>query len=239
MIIGLTFLLCVIVHTLAPFASLRIIPGFSSLSLPIRQSWYHRLVSSLHALVMSSLVVRYWGRVNINLAVSDAIGPLQKTSLDVMVGFLFYGILFESLLSKSYDTAMYYLVGLVIHLLTRYSDSGVSMYHLMALYLSELSTPLLHFTWLLLHLRYDTTPLFHLLQGLLLLVFFVCRLLIGSLIFLHLLLYKSLWRHQVSLYYFCSFVYTAFLVMNVKWFRSLVMLALRWKTDNANDRGDT
>ena len=141
MIIGLTFLLCVIVHTLAPFASLRIIPGFSSLSLPIRQSWYHRLVSSLHALVMSSLVVRYWGRVNINLAVSDAIGPLQKTSLDVMVGFLFYGILFESLLSKSYDTAMYYLVGLVIHLLTRYSDSGVSMYHLMALYLSELSTP--------------------------------------------------------------------------------------------------
>lgn len=220
MILGLTFLLCVIVHVLAPFASLRIIPGFSSLSLPIRQSWYHRLVSSLHALVMSSLALRYWGRVNINLAVSDA-------------------ILFESLLSKSYDTAMHHLVGLVIHLLTRYSDSGVSMYHLMALYLSELSTPLLHFTWLLLHLRYDTTPLFHLLQGLLLLVFFVCRLLIGSLIFLHLLLYKSFWRHQVALYYFCSFVYTAFLVMNVKWFRSLVMLALRWKTDNANDRGDT
>lgn len=227
MILALYFILCLVAHVLAPAISRRFIPGFASLPHSVRLSWYNRLISSLHALLMSGLAVHYWGWVNPDRSFSNNVDPYQRLPLDVMTAFLFYDILYELSFSKAYDTMMHHLLGLAVHLLTRYYGSGSSMYYLMGVYLAELSTPLLHLTWLLFQLGHNATLIFYGFQALLLIVFFLCRVVLGGLMFVHLLLFKPYWGQQVLLYYFCSVVCIIFVVMNVKWFRSLLALAFK------------
>ena len=231
MILGVYFILCLAIHVLAPAISRSFISDFALLPHSVRLSWYNRLVSSLHAVLMSCLAIHYWIWINPEHSFANTVNSYQRSAMDAMIAFLCYDVLYELYFSKSYDTMMHHILGLAVHLLTRYYDSGASMFYLMVVYLAELSTPLLHLTWLFFQLGRNTTLAFYFLQTLLLFVFLFCRVILGAIMFGHMLLYKRFWGHQVLLYYFCSVVCIIFVVMNLKWFRSLLSLAFKSKSD--------
>jgi hypothetical protein len=229
MLLSVTYLLvCFVIHFLSPAISIRYVPHFQAKIVHAqRLSWYNRIVSSLHALVMSSLAIYYWLFINDRKIMYSDIGDYASSCADLMIGYLIYDIVYEIMFTKDYDTLLHHLLGLVVHLLTRYTNSGISMYYLMIVYLAELSTPLLHFTWLLFQLQHEQTRLFQISQWSLVGVFFFCRICLSTSMLGHIVLNKQLWRNQEIAFYMNSIVCMLFVVLNLKWFKSLVGLALR------------
>lgn len=219
--------ICVVLHFLCPVLSRLLVPGFPNLPHSQRLQWYNRATSMIHAINMSALTAYYWLQINPNFEFPSHISPYESRLNDIMVGYLIYDILYEAFYSRQEETVAHHMLGLIVHIVTRITNSGIATYYLMMVYLAEFSTPLLHATWLLYHLVGTKSTIYRVSQSLLLIIFFLCRVVLGPCMLAHMIHNRKLWGPRGYFCYFNIFVCGLFVALNFKWFYGLVNLAIR------------
>lgn len=220
-------LACGLTHLFSPVLSRLAIPHFLHIPHAQRLAWYNRLVSLLHASLMSALVIYYWIAINPSLIINNTITPFQRYCHSMFLGYLAYDICYELVSGKSFDMLAHHLMGVLVHLITVYFNSGICSFYLMVVYIAELSTPFLHITWLLYNLVDEKNLLFHTCSVLLLTLFFTTRVCLGPYMIIHIVQHRRLWRGQLMSFYFCTLTSIVYVMLNIKWFVALVTLALK------------
>ena len=175
-------------------------------------------------MVMSSITIYYWTKINPSFLPSPLVLPLQAFANDLMVGYLLYDVIYEVMYAKQSETVLHHFLGLFVHLITRFTKSGISSFYLMGIYIAELSTPFLNLTWLLYQLQLNETFIYRFGEFLLLVSFFFCRVCLGPFLLWHMIDHKELWVGQEYSLYLSQLVCSLFIVLNVKWFFSLAYL---------------
>lgn len=229
--LGASFLWCFslfFVHFCWYLFSENIIPGFDKIeSRKQRKAWYNRGVSTVHASVMFSLAVYYWVLINPGVEISDAGNRIEARSLDIMMGYLYYDILYESLTTRQTDALSHHLLGLLSHLSSRLSKNNAAAFYSMMVYIAEGSTPFLNISWLLHLLSRKKTVLFKLCAVLLIITFFTCRILLGPFMVYHMIIHREEWgpEGRGGLFIFNTAIVSLFALLNFYWFYKLLSVA--------------
>jgi hypothetical protein len=222
-------IICVILYQLGIHLS-ELIPRFQSLDQKTRREWHNRFVSILHATVISSSAIYYWVYINPSQLIPEKMSASQCLLVDVMMGYLWYDLIFEVMNGGSFDIVGHHFIGLISHYSTRLSTNGAAGITTMMVFVAETSTPFLHTSWLLHRLNYRDTLVFQLLAAALLLTFFFCRYILGPYMLYHMFTHRSAWgddRREVNLFYWMNVVIVAvFAALNVYWFHKLVAVAM-------------
>ena len=80
----------------------------------IQLSYFNRLVSSFHALIMFSNSLYYWININPTLEITQYNNHYQMKCLIYMIGYLVYDTLFELLFTKQIDTLGHHILGMIL-----------------------------------------------------------------------------------------------------------------------------
>lgn len=206
-----------------------IIPGFSKVSVKKqRRAWYNRGVSTIHACVMFSITAYYWLYVNPAMEISAAGHRIEARALDIMMGYLYYDILYEALTSRQTDALSHHVLGLVSHLSSRLSNNNAAAYYSMLVYIAEGSTPFLNISWLLHMLSLKKTLIFKICALSLIVSFFTFRILLGPCMVYHMLIHREEWGEsgRGSLFLGNTAIVASFAVLNFFWFYKLLAVAL-------------
>ena len=105
-----------------------------------------------------------------------------------------------------------------------------SLIHLssMIIFLAEGSTPLLNISWLLQKLNMTKTTLFKACAVVLILTFFVLRILLSPYMVIHMLLHQAAWgENTFELYWFNVAIVAFFMLLNFFWFYKLIQVAMK------------
>ncbi len=121
--------LCGIVHLIASVSSDSLIPGFTSMSKENQQAWHNKAVSTFHAILMFYRAAHYWIYLNPQLELSEVVSTYQATTIDIMIGYLFYDTFFELSYGKSKLMLGHHIAGFVAHFLTRSLSHGPTAYY--------------------------------------------------------------------------------------------------------------
>lgn len=205
-----------------------IIPGFDKIeSRKQRKAWYNRGVSTVHASVMFSLAVYYWVYINPRVEISDAGHRIEALSLDIMMGYLYYDILYESLTTRQTDALSHHFLGLVSHLSSRLSRNKAAAFYSMLVYIAEGSTPFLNISWLMHLLSLKKTLLFKTFAVLLIITFFTCRILLGPFMVYHMITHREEWGPdgRGALFIGNTAIVSLFALLNFYWFYKLLAVA--------------
>lgn len=147
-----------------------------------------------------------------------------------MVGYLVYDFFIEIFTNEKIDTfiVLHHVIGLLSHLATLMTNDGFCGIYCMLVFLAEFSTPVLHTLWCLKQQKLDKTPLFFGTAALLLLVFFVCRVVLSPFILYTYWVWKDKYYHGTALNYYLQYVVLIFFgFLNNFWFYLLVRLATK------------
>lgn len=237
---SVSFLWCLclfFIHFCWYLFSENIIPGFSKIeSKKQRKAWYNRGVSTVHACVMFSITMYYWTYVNPDFQISSAGHQIEARALDIMMGYLYYDILYESLTSRQTDALSHHTLGLISHLSSRLSTSKAAAFYSMLVYIAEGSTPFLNVSWLLHLLTLKNTVLFKLCAFLLIVSFFVCRILLGPFMVQHMIYHREEWGEvgRGALFLGNTAIVSSFAILNFYWFYKLLAVAIG--SNNATDK---
>jgi hypothetical protein len=217
---------CSLLHTL--------IWAFTSQQKSIESKKVHvivnRVVASIHALIMFSLTATYWANLrtsfwilNENLIVEADITPFQRMTIECMIGYLIYDTIVELRIGKGWMMLGHHIIGFISHILALIGNNGSAATYSMMVYLAELSTPFLHISWLLKEFGYKQSLLFLLTGMLLVLFFFVFRVLLSPYMLAHMYLH---WRKDDTsmLFQLNLFVVSFFLLINYYWFYLIVQM---------------
>ena len=222
-------LTCLSIHLFWGLLSDRLIPGFSKIKIRKQQkAWYNRGVSTIHACVMFSITAYYWLYINPNVQISFAGNRLEARALDIMMGYLYYDILYEMLTSRQPDALSHHILGVISHLSSRLSNNKAAAFYSMLVYIAEGSTPFLNISWLLYLLQLKKTAAFKLCAILLILSFFCCRILLGPFMVYHMLTNRDEWGDDGRglLYVGNTAIVSIFAILNFYWFYKLLLVAV-------------
>lgn len=220
---------CYLFHKLSQILSSFLFPNLKSITKSAQISCVNRSTSSFHAVVMTSLVMYYWIFINSAMIIDKHVTPYQSVCLDLMMGYLLYDITFEVFqngLFQASDTIGHHILGLISHLSTRISNNGGAGFYSMLVFIAEASTPFLHGSWLLhtLNMKKSATFLFFAVS--LLIVFFLCRVLLGPFMLYHMLTHQESWGEDTeALFWINFFIVAAFAFLNFFWFYKLIIIA--------------
>lgn len=227
-------LLCFIMHTISVFLSPLLIPRISSLPKGTRNQWYNRNVSILHAITMSIFAVYYWIFLNPTRVFTLQNTQYQALTIDIMMGYLWYDIIYELSTTRSIDTLGHHFMGLISHYSTRFSNNGAAGYYSMLIYLAEISTPCLHTSWIMHQLNLSQSMTFQVIVIILIIQFFLFRYLLGPYMVIHMLFHREAWNETTDtsgiLYWGNVGIVTFFAILNIFWFHKLVAMAFKKKT---------
>jgi hypothetical protein len=107
-----------------------------------------------------------------------------------------------------------------------YSPVFSTLIYSMIVFLAEASTPFLNLSWLLQKLGYESSTMFKLVAFILIVTFFVFRVLLSPYAVYHMIANPEVWGNQLIMYYFNVQVVAFFALINFFWFYKLVALAL-------------
>lgn len=223
---------CFSLHIFWAFISIRIIPRFSSISKINRKEWYNRGVSLIHAITMFSRTSYYWVFLNSDKKIMESTHH-EIVTIDIMMGYLLYDLIYESLFCQQRDVLAHHLLGLVSHISTRLSNNNAAIFYTMMIYIAEGSTPFLHLSWLINQLSLTKTTIFKFCALILLLSFFLFRIALGPVVIWHMYKFKNEWNNN-NLYYGNYLIIIMFVTLNYYWFRKLIQVA--FKSTSANDK---
>lgn len=229
-------LVCLSIHLFWGLLSDRLIPGFSKVIRKQQKAWYNRGVSTIHACVMFSITVYYWLYINPDIQISSAGNLLEARALDIMMGYLYYDILYEMLTSRQPDALSHHILGVISHLSSRLSNNKAAAFYSMLVYIAEGSTPFLNISWLLYLLQLKKTAAFKLCAILLILSFFCCRILLGPFMVYHMLTNREEWGDDGRglLYVGNTAIVSIFAILNFYWFYKLLLVALGSPSSSAS-----
>lgn len=236
---GMWFAFCSVLHMLWGWATPEVLPQFLSKMTNVRdrRDWYNRGVSIVHAGIMFVRAVVYWSLLNADMELPrkqdelSRFGGFDQITLDIMMGYLWYDILIEATkdtLSKT--TLLHHIVGYVSLFATRATGSKLGSFYFMLVFCAEGSTPVLHTLWLLHKLDCTQWALYRVLAAVLLLLFFLLRVVLGPYTIHHLVSHRALWAQEGQdgqwLYSLLLAISVVFVSINYYWFYLLVKMAL-------------
>ena len=221
---------CFAFHFLSMIIIPKIVRNFNLLPSNIRYEYFNRNVSVIHACVMSCITAYYWIYENPSQIIGSKVTLVQALSLDIMIGYLWYDLAYELVTSGNTETIGHHVLGLISHYSSRLSNNGAAGYYSMLVYIAEASTPFLHVSWLMHQMKENTGLSFTIISGLLVVVFFLCRFLLGPYMVYHLIVHKAEWYDDHgALYWMNTAIVTLFALLNMYWFYKLVMMAIKPK----------
>jgi hypothetical protein len=185
----------------------------------------NRGVSTVHAVVMFAFTANYWMTINNHMKLLRGSG-YEDFCIDLMLGYLYYDVVQELRATAQWDTVGHHLMGALSHWPTRVMHCDAAYFYTMLVYLAEASTPFLHICWVMHTFKLNSNPAFLPLCGMLLLTFFVFRILQGSFIVWH--LYENGnqgWEGHEFMRYLNTFILLFFVGLNSFWFVKLVQMA--------------
>jgi hypothetical protein len=225
---------CNMVHIFCDVFATRVFPSLKSSPKNIQCGVSNRGVAALHAMTMFVMTAYYWRYLNPTMTMGTHMSNFQGLCIDVMNGYMVYDTLNEMSTNMETDVMVHHVMGLITHFVARYLDSGMSAYFFNLVYLAEASTPIVHLSWLLYHLKATDTVLFKFSVASLLLVFFCCRVLLCP--YMDHQLYVSyyetapeglLWKGQEAMFYLNVVIMFFFTLLNYYWFYKLVGTAMK------------
>ena len=184
-------------------------------------------------MIMFSSACYYWFYLNPTfdiLVKTD--GKLENQTLHIMMGYIIYDTIYElSSPTKQIDILIHHIIGFLSHLSTIYTQNNSALYYSMFIFLAEASTPFLNISWILYQLKYNNNLLFHICSILLLITFFIFRVILGPYAVYHLFIYKYTWgdsnNDNISYYMWScnTFIIILFALLNTFWFYKLIKMA--------------
>lgn len=204
-----------------------IIPGYRSSSKDDKFQYCNRLTSASHAAFLFSRTAVYWLYVNPTMEIGETVSASEAWCIDIMCGYLWYDGIMELALVKATDkeTLAHHVVGLISHLSTRLSNNGAASLTCMLVYIAEGSTPFLHFAWVFHKLNMKNSNIFKALGALLLLTFFVFRVVLSPYLIYHMLTNQSSWGADTEILFWFNFVVISFFgCINYYWFYKIVRI---------------
>lgn len=189
-----------------------------------------------HSVVQFSLTAYYWIYLNPSRTISIDISTHECFCIDIMMGYIVYDTMNEMMTNQEKDTLLHHVMGFLSHLSTRWYNCGVASHITMLVFIAEMSTSFLHVSWLMHNLRLSTTTTFKLLVLVVLVTFFVSRILMSPV-----LLYvtyssyymddalNAYWKVNgapVVFYYLNALIVVMFGLLNYYWFYKLASIAV-------------
>jgi hypothetical protein len=246
MLVAAWFFVCTAVHFVSIPVIRTIFPALPPPKQKTRHVYSNHCTSLFHSSVMSVLFLLYWTNV-LNITPSgEDIGDYETFCMDLMVGYLWYDTFYECrsfFLSLkpgpsrriewvSVQIIFHHILGFVSTLSQQILKCGIGSRYMMGIYGAELSTPFLHWIWILTESNMTKTRAY-LACGVSLLVMFFWRNMLGFYIMYHLCTNWPLWIGSTSpnydaIMYNAHVVITAcFVMLNMFWTSKLVKKAMR------------
>jgi hypothetical protein len=220
--------LCAFIHSLCKFLTNFRIKKFS---MQLKHQICNKVVSGFHSIVMFSLTFFYWFWINPNFQFHSTTF-IEAVSQDFMLGYLIYDTVFEVTTTKEYDAIGHHLLGFWSIGCTRVLANASASYYAMLVFIAEISTPFLNMSWILHQLNRKKTMLFKFCFILLIISFFLFRIVLCPYMIWHLWSYKDAWMEPNDFLFYNHFIITIlFSVLNYFWFYKLIMMALRSKDE--------
>jgi hypothetical protein len=138
---------------------------------------------------------------------------------------------FGMLRANAFATTVHHVLGMVVHVICRHYNHGLFALYTSGVYLAEGSTPFLNASWIMKSVGLDHTFLFAVNGTLLVLNFFVFRILIPPLLLHHWATTNlDSWEDYPSEYIMrplTGFTLFIFMMLNFMWFYTLVQLFVK------------
>ena len=228
----LWFVTCIIIQIFWYIASPLLFPGFATLlkdKRSVRRAWYNRGVSAVHAAVIFCMTSYYWIYVNPTVKISiHEVTRIETLAVDVMMGYLWYDLLFEMLYTRQLDSMGHHILGIISHLSTRLSGNSAASFYSMLVFIAEGSTPFLNSSWLMHQLQLKDTIIFKLTALSLVTSFLVFRIILGPFMVTHMLHHRNEWGNAKDglMFWGNFFIVFLFAVLNFYWFYKLMLVFL-------------
>ena len=228
----LWFVTCVVLQIFWSLTSPSLFPGFATLlnqKKSVRRAWYNRGVSAVHAAVIFCMTSYYWLYVNPMVKISlQEVTWIETLAVDVMMGYLWYDLLFEMLYTRQFDSMGHHVLGIISHLSTRLSGNSAASFYSMLVFIAEGSTPFLNSSWLMHQLQLKDTLVFKLTALSLVISFFVFRIMLGPFMVTHMMQHRNEWgQAKDGLMFWGNFIIVfLFAVLNFYWFYKLMLVFL-------------
>jgi hypothetical protein len=201
----------------------------------IKEQTANRGVSTIHAMIMFFFAAKYWLTINPGMKLIKASG-YEDFCIDLMLGYLYYDAVQELKALRQLavdskfgpahlDTIGHHLMGALSHWTTRFVYNESAYFYTMVVYVAEASTPFLHTCWTMHTFKLSGHPVFLPLCGMLLLTFFIFRIIQGGYIVWHIFSHWQQWGGNVALKYLNTVVLLLFVCLNSYWFIKLIQMA--------------
>lgn len=199
------------------------------LSLGQQNSYYNKVVSTAHAIIMFLSSCYYWCWINRDMVIGAKCSMYEMRCLRLMVGYLIYDICYEASNTNQMDILAHHFLGLGSHLSTLISGHGACGFYSMMVFLAEGSSPFLNLSWLMHHLRLNHTVMFKASVLTLICTFFVLRVMLCTFTITHMWLRREQWGVDAgtALFWFNFLVVALFVLLNYFWFYKLVAVAAK------------
>jgi hypothetical protein len=200
----------------------------------------NRVIASSHSCLMAIICIYYWTTYdNLFSQPCDKIYMIQYICLDTMNGYLIYDLMMDTLWNLlkldliSIQMFIHHILGLISINLVRHYDSAPGAHYMMIVLLSEISTPFLHNSWTMYHLNYTNNVSYKITGYLLIVLFFVFRIVLSPYLIYKLIKERDIWSNeQQYLFEINLIISVTFMYLNYIWFIKLIKMALSKSKQN-------
>jgi hypothetical protein len=204
-----------------------LIPRFSTLDNKTKEISYGKLVSAVNALTMIVKTFSFWITQNKFFSIEfNSYRTSEQLTICSMIGYLIYDFIHDiSIGNFEYDITIHHFLGIISHASTLYTGNNSAMFYTMVIYLAETSTPFLNTSWLLHQLKFDNTMLFKICAGLLLVTFFLYRVILAPVVLYHLIIHRQTWGEKTidkAMFYGNFSIIFLFAILNMFWFYMMI-----------------
>jgi len=196
-------------------------------------AFVNRIISSTHAVILFSLSLYFWVS-NPSAIINpppETTPPLVKASIDLMLGYLIYDTLADTIWNVTYDVTLHHFLGFLSLGYIRYINCAQGAHYQMIVFLAEASTPALHSSWVMDKLKLTSTPEFQIIGWTLVFLFFTFRIVLGPLLAIKMYVERSVWDGLEDFLFPANFlIVLIFTGINYMWFYKLIRLAMKKST---------
>jgi hypothetical protein len=104
--------------------------AFATLSKENKRSLVNKSMSTIHAIIMFYIAINYWLYENPKMIFDKNVGETTALSIDYMLGYLIYDLIYELTNSKPHlDTLVHHILGILSNSSTRISNNGGAAFY--------------------------------------------------------------------------------------------------------------
>lgn len=221
---------CAAVHNFFNVYSHKILaPRYASIDEAKKTIWCNRGTSSFHASIMFISTIIYWSCISSPVGCMYSSKQMAYITTGMMIGYLFYDTCFEVFLSPKTDvmTVIHHVLGSVSFLSSYLYSCDACYPFYMVIYLAEVSTPFLHYAWLMNEMKMTETKIFKYCFLCIMVLFALFRVCLSPALLYMFVVSKDVWNQSVYLYALNGFIIASFMILNFYWFFCLLKLAVK------------